>query len=170
MIGTFCHYAPAMSYQDAFALVYRPVAEVRNPSVVGEAHASRSLVTAVRLVRNIAEIAQSVIKRIAVDMVDIFRLLVVSKKPSNPVVVELDASDHNGQGTLLNCPSSFAASTIFPIQMSSFWFVAQFFAHKIWDNFVSHVVPPYDVVRGVGSSNYRYPRLYHICPTVGQIQ
>jgi hypothetical protein len=149
MIGTFSHYAPAMSYQDVLALVYRPVAEVRNPSAASEAHASCPFVTAIGLVRHTAEIAQSVIKRIAVDMVDIFRLLVVSKEPSDPVVVELDASNSDGHGVLLDCSSFFAAKPIYPVEMSSFWFIAQFIAHKIWDNFVSHVVPPYDVVRGL---------------------
>ncbi len=149
MIGTFSHYAPAMSYQDVFALVYRPVAEVRNPPAACEAHASRPFVTAIGLVRHTAEIAQSVIKRIAVDMVDIFRLLVVSKKPSDPVVVELDASDRDAHGVLLDCSSFFAATPIYPVQMPSFWFVAQFITHKVWDNFISHVVPLYDVVRGL---------------------
>ena len=148
MIGTFCHYAPAMSYQDILALVYRPVAKVRNPSAASEAHASRSFVTAIGFVRHTAEIAQSVIKRISVDMVDIFRLLVVGKKPSDPVVVELDASDSDGHSALLNCSSFFAAKSIYPVQMPSFWFVPQFIANKIWDNFRSHAESPLSVVRG----------------------
>ena len=104
---------------------------------------------------DIAKIAQSVIKRIAVDVVDNVRLLVVSKKPSNAVgKIALALNEDDAvSGATFDRASYGASNTIaapnFIGDDSSFGVIAKAFTDRIRNNFVSHAENLLSVVRGL---------------------
>ena len=177
------HMPVEMSHQNAFATAFEPAAALCNPAASTFATpkgnavvwhgAGRAPVELIGRCADVAKIAKSVIQRIMIDVVNNVRLLVVSKKPSNAVgKIALSLKENDsiaGTAFYRSCyrASTTASATDFICDDSSFRVIAKAITNRISDNFVSHVVPPYDVVRGVGSSNYRYPRLYHICPNGG---
>jgi hypothetical protein len=143
---------------DVVAHIQVALLKLHNPllSVFPPANSTAFVVELIGRGIDIAKIAQSVIKRIAVDVVDNVRLLVVSKEPRNSVgqealPVEQDDSVASATfgGSSLGSGNA-VASTNFIEYLSSFSVVTEVIMDGIRNNFRSHVVPPYDVVRGLG--------------------
>jgi len=153
------HIAPVMRHQDADAGIYIPAANMRNPVIASfvppYASSLLSPVELVCLIADIAKISKAIVRFVMVDVVNHLWLFAVSKKPRNSVGLPVSASKANfyvSAGMILgasNVTSFGSASRNFPLDVARLRVIAKEIADRIRDNFYSHVVPPYDVVRGL---------------------
>jgi hypothetical protein len=152
------HIAPEVGLKDADAGIYIPAANMRNPVIASfvPPYASSLLapVELVCLMADITKIAKAIVRFVMVDVVNHIWLFTVSKKPRNSVSLPVSASKANlyvSTGMILgasNIAGFGSASRNFPSDDSSLRVIAKDFTDRIRNNFISHVVPPYDVVRG----------------------
>ena len=108
---------------------------------------------------DVAKVAKSVVQAIAVDVVDFFRLLVVGKKPRNPVRVIMGAlvTDSHVFPAATAIPylacgvahSDAAVRLLEPSKEPRFRVVGENIADRIWYKFCSHAESPLSVVRGL---------------------
>ena len=151
------HIAMEVGQHDVVAHIQVALLKLHNPllSVFPPANSTAFVVELIGRGIDIAKIAQSVIKRIAVDVVDNVRLLVVSKEPRNSVgqealPVEQDDSVASATfgGSSLGSGNA-VASTNFIEYLSSFSVVTEVITDRIRNNFKSHAELPLSVVRGL---------------------
>lgn len=136
------HIAPVVCQQDALALVYGPACVVRNPLAVSPADASGPIVEGVNLVRHVAKIAESVVSRISIDVVDVLGLFAVNKKPSKavnvvPLIINRDVP-----------VTGFGFGRLAARYFSCVGVIFNDITHRIRNNFRSHAESPLSVVRG----------------------
>lgn len=149
------HVPMEVSQQDALAGVDSPASYVRSPSCALPCNPASRLpsVQAVFSVAHVAKVAQAVVCRIAVNVVDYVRLFAVSKKPSNsvgvvqtPLVVESDVA---GAVNKPNRAKFGAPFEFYAVDDSAFRVVREVFFNRFWNNLESHIKLTFDVVRGL---------------------
>ena len=150
------HIAMEVGQHDVASFVDVTPLKIHNPalSVFSPINPSAFVVELIGRGVHIAKVAQPVIKRVAVDVVDNVRLLVVRNKPSNSVSkIALSFNTNYAVSGGAFCRSSYRASTsisapYFICDNPRFRVIDKAFTDRIWDNFVSHVKLLLDLVRG----------------------
>ena len=152
------HIPVEVGKHDALARVDAVASDICSPSASLPSNSSRRLlpVEAVLLVRDVSQVAKAVVHAVAVNVVNNIRLFAVSKKPSKamrhvtaPLVVDSEVSvaviDANRSDLTA---ASFCNSAYNP----SFRVIGEVFYRRFWDTVESHIKPPFDVVRGLGTA------------------
>ena len=173
MILSFSHDAMIVRQQDALAEVKR--LDIYGPrihapaTVTPPANAvSVASVAEVLTARNAAEVTQSVVCAVMVDVVNVIRLLAVGHKPGDPMslipfAVKPDSNVSVIGHAASNSPGAgFSADVSRPGKHARFGIVIKNIVNGIWDNLYSHLKLPLDLVRGsvVGATDA--PILYQI--------
>lgn len=150
------HIAMEVGQHNIASLVDVASLKIHNPalSVFSPVNPSAFVVDLIGRGVHVAKIAKSVIKRIAVYMVNNVRLLIVSKKPRNAVgQVALPVKKYDPvSGTALcgasNRSSSAVASANFIEYLPCFGIVSEVMMNRIRNNLRSHAELPLSLVRG----------------------
>ena len=116
------------------------------------AHASDVLVLLVSRAVYASQVAQAVVRAIAVDVVNLFRLPSCAKKPREAMGkkrlalmgnADVAGSVKSSTGAELAAPIRFYAGYNAAIRV-----VGEVFSYRFWDTFESHIKLTFDVVRG----------------------
>jgi len=138
------HPPAEVGHQDALALVHGPACMKGHPLLIGPADSPACIVSGINLAADVTQIAQAVVRAVTVDMVNVIRLFAVNKKPCKPVDVVSPVFNRDLIVT------GFGFGGLATRYLSRVGVVLNDIAHGIRNNLRSHVVPPYDVVRGLG--------------------
>ena len=128
-----------------FPLIDGLAAYAGSPSVAVSApsNSGSTVVEQILSSGDVAEIAKSVVSAVTVDVVNVHRLFVVNKEPRQPVnkvLLSVDGDTHVPSRRFGGLATKY---------LSCVGVVLHDIAHRIRNNFRSHVVPLYDVVRGL---------------------
>ena len=157
----------ALSSSDCFTVVGATIelgelpvkSDHGSPLVTVLVHTLRGFVHGVEASGRLSQIANSVVQRILIDVVNQCRgLFTVVDKPSHsvglisaPLVADVNATNRvNGTGRTSSLSSSGGIDL--PSKLPSIRVVDKTFCKLVWDNFRSHFKLPLDLVRGVGTA------------------
>ena len=153
-----CHVSMEVGKHDALARVDAVASDICSPSASLPSNPPRRLfpVEAVLFVRDVSQVAKAVVHAVAVNVVNNIRLFAVSKKPSEamrsitaPLVVDPQVSVADVDA---NRPDLTAESFCNSAYNPSFRVIGEVFYRRFWDTVESHIKPPFDVVRGLGTA------------------
>ena len=159
MMSALCHYAAKIRQQNAFAEVNLSRSKACHPTPfavlpIFPTNAADSLIKLVRRAVNASNVGDSVVRFVAVNVVNLVGLFAVLQKPANAVRSVNHAFVSNGQIALAIKGASFVADSDFfagfrlPNQFAGIGVVMKEISDRIWDNLNSHSGLPLSVDRG----------------------
>ena len=173
MMSALCHNSVKMSQQNAFAEVQVSILKGCHPTSFGAFFAARlfptnaavSLIKIVRRAVNASNVGDAVVSFIAVNVINLLRLLTVVQKPANAVSKVNHAFVSNGniasrlKATGFVADSDSRGGTRLPNQFAGIGVVMKEISYRIWDNINSHSGLPLSVDRGAVASTTVTPIL-----------